>query len=167
MLCSWCSINCSEQLLKQVALRILKQCWVAGDLVLALSNVWNKAPCMQKLFQYLSVPNFVRFSSLYSTNLLLLRSFWSPLVNLSLTLKQAILYRLLTTFKLEHWTAHRWESDYLQLMQKIDRVNIYLVNDTSKPASVSVSSLCILCRYCSLSATLDSTYEWKHNNCTT
>ena len=59
VLCSWC---CSEQLLEQVALRILKQCCVAGVPIIAQSNVRNTTPYTQKLFQYLSVPDFVRYS---------------------------------------------------------------------------------------------------------
>ena len=52
-----------EQLMEQVALRILKQCCVAGVLIIAQSNVRNTTPYMKKLFRYLSVPNFVWYST--------------------------------------------------------------------------------------------------------
>ena len=62
VLWSWCSDNCSEQSLEQVALRILKHCCVAGVPIIAQSNFQNTTPYMQKLFQYLSVQNFVQYS---------------------------------------------------------------------------------------------------------
>ena len=44
VLCSWCSDNCSEQLFEQVALRILKQCSLAGVPIIGQSNVRNTTP---------------------------------------------------------------------------------------------------------------------------
>ena len=41
VLCSWCSNNCSEQLMEQVALTILNQCCVAGVPIIAMNNVRN------------------------------------------------------------------------------------------------------------------------------
>ena len=49
--------------MEEVALRILKQCCVAGVLIIAQSNVRNTTPYMKKLFRYLSVPNFVWYST--------------------------------------------------------------------------------------------------------